>query len=94
MRVISNRRLVEFSARHPDAHLALQTWRKLMESTEFDSFADIRRSFGSIDVVGDRYVFDIRGNRYRLITAISFQLQICYIKAVLTYAEYDRGTWR
>ena len=93
MRVISNRRLVEFSARHPDAHLALQTWRKLMESTEFDSFADLRRSFGSI-VVGDRYVFDIRGNRYRLITAISFQLQICYIKAVLTHAEYDRGTWR
>lgn len=94
MRVVSNRRLVEFSTRYPDAHAALQAWRKLMEATEFGSFADIRRSFGSVDVIGDKYAFDIRGNRYRLITAVSFRLQICYIKAVLTHTEYDRGTWR
>ncbi len=94
MRVVSNRRLMEFSARHPDAHAALQAWRKLMESCDFGGFADIKRSFGSVDVIGGKYAFDIRGNRYRLITCVSFQLQICYIKAVLTQAEYDRGTWK
>lgn len=94
MRVISNKRLVEFSTRYPDACMAMQAWRKLMESTEFGRFADLKRTFGSVDVVGDKCVFDIRGNRYRLITFISFQAQTCYIKAVLTHAEYDQGAWR
>lgn len=94
MRVVSNKRLLEFSARYPDALAPLQAWRKLMESTEFARFAALRRSFGSVDVIGDKYVFDIRGNRYRLIAGISFQAQICYIKTVLTHAEYNRGTWR
>ena len=94
MRVVSNKRLVEFAARCPEAHQALQAWRKLMESTEFANFAQLRRNFGSVDIVAGKYVFDIRGNRYRLIAGICFQTQICYIKTVLTHAEYDRGTWR
>lgn len=93
MRVISNRRLVEFGQVHPDADVSLQVWRKLMESRAFQGFNELRQVFGSLDIVRDRYIFDIRGNRYRLITAISFATQSCYIKAVLTHADYDRGTW-
>lgn len=93
MRVISNRRLVEFGQAHRDADVSLQVWRKLMESRAFRGFNELRQVFGSVDIVGNRYVFDIRGNRYRLITAISFTTQSCYIKAVLTHADYDQGNW-
>jgi mRNA interferase HigB len=94
MRVISNKRLVEFAVRHPDADLPLQAWRKLMEVNEFHSFSDLRRSFSSVDLVGDKYVFDIRGNHYRLVTFISFSKQLCFIKDVLTHTEYDKGAWK
>jgi mRNA interferase HigB len=94
MRVISNKRLVEFANRYPDADLPLQAWRKLMEVNEFQSFGDLRRSFSSVDVVGDKYVFDIRGNHYRLVTFISFSKQLCFIKNVLTHTEYDKGAWK
>ncbi|GAA0921198.1 type II toxin-antitoxin system HigB family toxin [Rothia nasimurium] len=94
MRVISNRRLVDFAYLHPDAGPALQAWRKLLESRPYLGFNELRQVFRSVDIVGDRFVFDIRGNRYRLIAAISFSAQICYIKAVLTHAAYDRGHWK
>lgn len=92
--VISNKRQAEFAVCCPDAGLPLQTWRKAMESNEFQGFNDLRRTFSSVDVVADRFVFDIRGNNYRIITGISFPKQICYIKYVLTHAEYDKGGWK
>lgn len=94
MRVITNRRLLEFSAIHHDAGGALQAWRKAMESTAFGSFADLRDAFGSVDKVGDLYVFNIAGNKYRLIAFLHFFRQLCYIKQVLTHTEYDKGAWK
>ncbi len=94
MRVISNRRLVEFSSLHPDAAAPLQAWRKIIERSEFRSFAGIRACFNSVDVVGDHHVFNIKGNNVRLVCAIGFASQVCYVKHVLTHAEYDRGKWK
>ena len=94
MRVITNRRLLEFAARHPAAGEPLQAWRRVMESRAFDGFSDLRQSFGSVDKVGDLHVFDIGGNKFRLIAFIHFGQQIAYIKHVLTHAEYDRNAWK
>ncbi len=94
MRVITNRRLLEFSAIHHDAGGSLQAWRMAMESTAFGSFAELRDVFGSVDKVGDLYVFNIAGNKYRLIAFLHFDRQLCYIKQVLTHSEYDRGAWK
>lgn len=94
MRVITNRRLVEFAREHPDANEPLQTWRKLIESIDFQGFNDLRKTFSAVDIYDDKYIFDIRGNHYRIITSISFTQQICYIKHVLTHAEYDKGKWK
>jgi mRNA interferase HigB len=94
MRVITNRRLVEFALEHPDADEPLQIWRKLIESKDFQGFNGLRKTFGAVDIHDNKYIFDIRGNHYRVITGISFALQICYIKHVLTHTEYDKGKWK
>jgi mRNA interferase HigB len=97
MRVITNRRLVEFAREHPDADEPLQIWRKLMESNDFQGFNGLRKTFSAVDIHDDKHIFDIRGNRgnrYRIITGISFTQQICYIKHVLTHADYDKGKWK
>jgi len=92
MRLISNKALREFATRQREAGESLQAWRKLIERSTFDSFADLRRVFNSVDKVGNYFVFNIAGNRYRLIAAIHFNTQTLYVRAVLTHAEYDH--WR
>jgi len=92
--VISRKRLREFSVRHPGAESALAAWYRIMSRMDFTSFADLRRTFGSADKVGPLTVFDIAGNRYRLVAAIHYNRRRVYVRHVLTHAEYDRGAWR
>lgn len=92
MRVISNQALTAFAHVFPDAHVALQAWRKLVEQNRFRHFGDLRKTFNTVDKVGQFYVFDICGNRYRLITAIHFNRQMLFVRMVLTHAAYQR--WR
>lgn len=94
MRVITNKRLVEFAKEHPDADEPLQTWRKLIGSDDFQGFNDLRKTFNSVDIYEDKFIFDIRGNHYRIIAGISFTQQICYIKQILTHVEYGKGKWK
>jgi mRNA interferase HigB len=94
MRVITNRRLLEFSARHKDSQEALQARRKLMEFSFFKNFAEVRQVFSSADKVRDLYVFNICSNKYRLVAYLQFERQICYIKAVLTHKDYDKDGWK
>lgn len=92
MRLISNKALRDFTARQRGAGEPLQAWRKLIERNSFAGYADLRRVFNSVDKVGNFFVFNIAGNRYRLIAAIHFNTQTLYVRAVLTHAEYDH--WR
>jgi mRNA interferase HigB len=90
VRVISNKRLVEFAALHPKATVLLKAWRKNLESNRFAHFADLKAAFGSVDRVGNFYVFDIGGNKVRLVAAVHFDRQFIYVRNVFTHAEYDR----
>lgn len=90
MRVISNKPLRDFAADHPDADEPLQAWRKTVEATEFKSYADLKRSFNSVDKVGDCYVFDIGGNKFRVVSGIFFKGQCLYVRHVMTHKEYDK----
>lgn len=92
MRLISNRALRAFALRQRAAGEPLQAWRRLIERNAFRNFADLKQVFNAVDKVGEYYVFDISGNRYRLIAAIHFNTQTLYVRAVLTHAEYD--DWR
>jgi mRNA interferase HigB len=94
MKLISNKMLREFAELHPTAEQPLQDFRHLIEHGTFGSFAQLRATFASVDKVGERFVFNIGGNKYRLIAAIAFQAQLVWVKAVLTHEQYDKGVWR
>ena len=94
MKLISNKALREFAALHPQAEQPLQDFRRLMERGTYASFAQLKATFASVDKVGERYVFNIGGNKYRLIAAIAFQANLVWIKAVLTHEQYDKGAWK
>jgi mRNA interferase HigB len=94
MKLISNKMLREFAELHPTAEQPLQDFRHLIEHGTFGSFAQLRATFASVDKVGERFVFNIGGNKYRLIAAIAFQAQLVWVKTVLTHEQYDKGVWR
>lgn len=94
MRVITNRRLLDFSALHADAGESLQAWRKVMVVKACLNFSELRLSFRGVDKVGDMHVFNIARNKYRLIAYLHFGRQLCYIKHILTHVEYDKEGWK
>ena len=94
MHIITRKRLNEFAEKHPDAKSALQQWYKRAKSTDFKSFVEVREIFGSADQVGKLTVFNIGGNKVRLIAAIHYNRRTIFIRAVLTHKEYDEGTWK
>lgn len=94
MRIISHSALRAFAAEHPQAATPLQGWRRVIEKNHFAHWSALKATFNTVDKVGDRVVFDIGGNKYRLIAYIRFEQQIVYIKAVLTHRDYDKGAWK
>jgi mRNA interferase HigB len=94
MHVISRKSLRNFWERHPDGELPLRRWFKIVATTNFASFSELRRTFPSADLVDELVVFNIGGNKFRLIASIHFNRGKVYIRHVLTHAEYDRGDWK
>jgi len=94
MHIISRKALRQFWERYPDSQNALARWFKIVQQTDFDSFDALRATFPSADKVGELIVFNISGNKYRLITSIHFNRRKVYIRDVLTHSEYNRGEWK
>jgi mRNA interferase HigB len=94
MHVISEKKLKAFWAIHPDAERPLRNWLRLMEQGRFLDFTSIRAIWASADYVDGLIVFNIGGNKYRLIADIRYHLGRAYIREMLTHAEYDRGLWK
>lgn len=94
MHIISRKALKQFWEQYPDSQSSLSRWYKIVEKTEFSGFGELRQTFPSADKVGDLIVFNIGGNKYRLIASIHFNRNKVYIRHVLTHAEYDKGAWK
>ncbi len=94
MHLITRKRLNDFAHEHPETRSALEHWYRNMKQHNFASLAEVRTVFPTADKVGKLTVFNIGGNRTRLIAAIHYNRRKVYIRGVLTHAEYDRGTWR
>ncbi|MDR6966930.1 mRNA interferase HigB [Flavobacterium arsenatis] len=91
MRIVTFKRIQEFSENHSDAQTALTIWYHTTISKNWSNLADIKLTFNSVDYVGNnRYVFNIKGNKYRLIAIISFNAQKVYIRFIGTHSEYDK----
>ncbi|MEI2688705.1 MAG: type II toxin-antitoxin system HigB family toxin [Anaerolineae bacterium] len=94
MHVISQKALRDFWTKYPDSKTALTRWFKVMEQTDFRSFDELRATFPSADQVGDWTVFNIGGNKYRLIASIHCNRGKLYVRHVLTHEQYSKGGWK
>lgn len=91
MHIISRKSLREFSAKHPQAKAPLAAWFAEASKAKWSQFADIKKSYRSADVVEDnRVIFDIGGNKYRLVVKIAYRMETVFILFIGTHAEYDK----
>jgi mRNA interferase HigB len=91
MRVIALRTLRAFWELHPDSEPALQAWYHDVKQVTWRTPADIKSVYRNASFVGNnRVVFNVKGNDYRLVVAVQYQLGIVYIRFVGTHQDYDR----
>ena len=90
MRIIARSKIIEYYTSHPDAKTALEEWYQKVKKAEWTCFADIKKMFNTADSVGNQhYVFNVKGNNYRLIVVIKFTIKTVLIRFIGTHAEYD-----
>lgn len=91
MRIFTEQTLKAYSEKHPEVKTALQEWAMIVKQSKWTCFADIKQTFNSVDSVGNqRYVFNIKGNNFRLVVLIKFTIQFVYVRFIGTHAEYDK----
>ena len=91
MRVLSKRALREFWRDHPHAERPMTTWYEYVVAAQWENFAEVKKTFNSVDQVGDRIVFDIKGNDYRIIALVTYSPYYrVLIRFVGTHYEYDK----
>jgi mRNA interferase HigB len=79
---------------HPDSQVPLTRWYKVVRLAEWQNFAEVKQQFGSVDAYHRCVIFNLGGNKFRLIAAIHYNTQIVYVRNVLTHADYDREDWK
>ena len=94
MKIVQLDRIEVFVEKHPDSKTSLDAWVQAMESNDFAHFAQLRQTFGTADYVKPYMVFNISGNKYRLVALINYVLGRASVERILTHAEYDKGKWR
>ena len=91
MHIISFRKLREFFEKDPNSKVALQDWHKMVSKANWENFSDIKKTFNSVDSVGNsRFVFNVKGNHYRIVALLLFQIKRVYIRWVGTHKDYDK----
>jgi len=94
MRVISKKKVLDFINLYAESKASLENWYRIITKSEFSTFHDLQMTFPSADQVGDLTVFNISGNKFRLIAAVHYNRKILYIREILTHAEYSKNKWR
>ncbi len=89
MHVISKKALEDFWLKHPASKSPQEAWYRLVNTSSFDTFLEVRKAFNSADYVPPYIVFDVGGNNFRVIAAAHFNRQKLYIREVFTHTEYD-----
>ena len=92
--MISKRRLMTMATQFADCRKALKVWLKTAKEAKWSSLEEVRATFPARDMVGRVAIFNVKGNKYRLIVRMEFAGQRIYIKEFLTHADYDKGAWK
>jgi mRNA interferase HigB len=91
VRVIAKRTLRDFWVKHADSEQQLTSWYRETEKAEWNSINELKTEYPNASILkGNRIVFNIKGNNYRLIVKFNFEFQICWIRFIGTHAEYDK----
>ena len=91
MHVVSVKRVREFWESHADSQAALRAWYREAKAASWKSFADIKKCHRSADCLpGNRVVFDIKGNCYRVVVRIHYNTGRMFVRFIGTHAEYDK----
>jgi mRNA interferase HigB len=94
VRVISRKKLLEAAATHADLEGSLDAWYRITKGAAWKNFSDLRRTFSTADVYKNCTIFNVKGNRYRLIAWVNYSTQKLFIRRILTHAEYDEQDWK
>ena len=94
MRIISRKAFRMFWEKHPEAESSLSDFYLKIKRLEAYSPIDVRQAFPGTDKVGDCFVFNVGGNKYRVIIHLDFEVQSMWIRFVLSHAEYDKDRWK
>jgi mRNA interferase HigB len=94
MRIISEKRLREFWQQYPEAENAMREWIKTIRLADWNNFSNVRKTFNHADIYGGCVIFNVGGNKYRIIAKIAYEFKIVYIRFVLTHREYDGKKWQ
>ena len=94
MRIIKRGALELFWQLHPNAKASLESWYAVTRKATWKTPAEMKQVYPAADLVGRRTVFNIAGNKYRLIARVNYQTQRVFVLYLLTHAEYDKGAWK
>lgn len=94
MRIVSKAALIKFANEEADALEPLLRWFRIAKTARWNSLADAKQDFPHADYVAPFTVFNIGGNKYRLITTVSYKWQMIYVRHVLTHIAYNSGGWK
>lgn len=94
MHIISRKRLVKFWSEYPDAKEPLDVWYRMTQKARWKNLAETRQSYPHADLYKECTIFNIGGNKYRLISKIYYEDQTLLIRFVLTHPDYDREKWK
>jgi mRNA interferase HigB len=94
MHLISAGKLKEASASYPDVEEAIKSFYKKVGKSTWQDLIDVQQDYASAEAVSEFTVFNIKGNKYRLILDINYTDQLAYFKYFLTHAEYDKEKWK
>jgi mRNA interferase HigB len=94
MHLMSIRNLRRDAARYPDAQQPIEDWYNIVRKTDWTNLEIVRETYREAEAVGNFTVFNIKGNKYRLIVDIDYESGTVYYKCFLTHAEYDKDRWK
>lgn len=94
MRIISERTLRQFTETNASSRSSINEWIRIVRAADWSNFADIKRTFNSADICRQCVVFNVGGNKFRVIAKIAFRIKVVFIRKILTDRDYDQNAWR